>query len=197
MTNQGEAFNKYFDPYREITILPMLTFLIFNKNYESHLKTFLGLLSRSTAYSDDFQFESLLNKAFCSKEHFINGRIEKVLITLRGFDRKKKKTLLSQLYGIVLAIEPESFRDIQPLPLGDSMREEVQSMDLNMLMKRDSYRMTLLHRAAYYGNKEEVDEILERIHQKFEKKKERNGKDRRDETGRCEGHRFFRLNFSK
>jgi hypothetical protein len=32
-----------------------------------------------------------------------------------------------------------------------------------MLMERDSYRMTRLHRAAYYGNKVAVDEMLERI----------------------------------
>jgi hypothetical protein len=87
MTNQRDAFEKYFDPCRGITIVPMLTFLIFNENYESHLKIFLGLLSRSTAYSDDFQFENLLKKTFCSKEHFVGGRIEKVLITLRELNR--------------------------------------------------------------------------------------------------------------
>ncbi|EFX87117.1 hypothetical protein DAPPUDRAFT_97395 [Daphnia pulex] len=164
MTNRHEAFDKYFDPDRGITIVPMLTFLIFNENYERHLKIFLGLLSRSKAYSDDFQFANLLKKAFCSKEHFIDGRIEKVLITLRGFNRQN---LLTQLYGIVLAKEPESFRNIyQPLPLeGDCIREEEQSMDLNMLVERDSYRTSLLHRAAFYGDREIVDKILEKIRQ--------------------------------
>jgi hypothetical protein len=80
MTNQRESFNNYFGPYSERAIKPMLTFFIFNENYESHLEIFLGLLSQSTVYSYDIQFENLLTKAFCSKEHFIGGRIEKVLI---------------------------------------------------------------------------------------------------------------------
>jgi hypothetical protein len=37
MTNQRDAFEEYFDPCRGITIVPMLTFLIFNENYDSHL----------------------------------------------------------------------------------------------------------------------------------------------------------------
>ncbi len=163
MTNQREAFDKYFDPYTEIT-LPMLTFLIFNENYESHLKDFLGLLSRSTAYSNDFQFAKLLKKAFCSREHFVSGRIEKVLITLSGFDRQN---LLIQLYSIILAIEPESFQNIyEPLPLeGDSMGKDVTGTDLKILMERDSYRMTRLHRAAFHGNTKAVEEMLGTIHQ--------------------------------
>jgi hypothetical protein len=65
MKNQREAFDKYFSPNIEFTTERMLTFLIFNENYESNLKIFLGLLSQSTACSDDFRFcefpgESLL-----------------------------------------------------------------------------------------------------------------------------------------
>jgi hypothetical protein len=170
MANQREAFDKYFHPnfdsylhlYGDNGLKQLLHFFIFNKNYESHLEIFLELLSRSTAYSNDFQFENLLKKTFCSKEHFISGRIEKVLISLHRLERQN---LLTQLYGIVLAIEPESFQNIyEPLPLErDSMGEDVT--DLKILMERDSYRMTRLHRAAYYGNKEAVKEMLERIRQ--------------------------------
>jgi hypothetical protein len=142
----------------------MLTFFIFNENYESHLKTFLRLLSRSTAYSDDSKFENLLKKTFCSKEHFIGGRIEKVLIILHELSRQN---LLIQLYSIILAIEPESFQNIYQPPSieGDAVGKDVESMDWNMLMERDSYRMTRLHRAAFYGDKEMVAEMLERIRQ--------------------------------
>ncbi|EFX87170.1 hypothetical protein DAPPUDRAFT_97425 [Daphnia pulex] len=164
MTNQRDAFEEYFEPCRGITIVHMLTFLIFNENYDSHLEIFLGLLSRSRAYADDFQFESLLKKAFCSKVHFIGGRIEKVLITLQELNRHN---LLIQLYGIVLAIEPESFQNIyQPPPIeGNAVGKDVESMDLNRLTERDSYRMTRLHRAAFHGNTKEVEEMLERIRQ--------------------------------
>jgi hypothetical protein len=170
MTNQREAFDKYFRPnfslclYGDNCLKQLLHFFIFNENYESHLKIFLGLLSRSTAYSEDFQFANLLKKIFCSKEHFNSGRIEKVLITLQELNRQN---LLTQLYGIVLAIEPESFQNIyQPLPLErDSMGEDVTGTDLKILMERDSFRMTCLHRAAYYGNKEAVDEMMGRISQ--------------------------------
>jgi hypothetical protein len=164
MKNQREAFDKYFSPNIEFTTERMLTFLIFNENYESNLKIFLGLLSQSTACSDDFRFANFLEKAFCSKKHFISGRIEKVLITLRELNRQN---LLTQLYGIVLAKEPESFRNIyQPLPLErDSMGKDVTGTDLKILMKRDSYRMTRLHRAAFHGNTKAVDKMLGRIRQ--------------------------------
>jgi hypothetical protein len=167
MTNQRAAFevcfrlkfDSYYGTFEDIAIVPMLTFLIFNENYESHLKVFLGLLSRSTQYSDDYYFENLLKEVFCSKEHFIGGRIEKVLILLRELNRQN---LLTQLYGIVLAIEPESFRNIyQPLQLeGHSLKEE---MHLIMLMERDSYRMTRLHRAAFHGNTKAIEEMLGKI----------------------------------
>jgi hypothetical protein len=168
MTNQREAFDKHFRPHFDEYVGPhersMLNFFIFNENYDSHLKIFLGLLSRSTAYSDDSKFENLLKKTFCSKEHFNSGRIEKVLITLR---KLKRQNLLIQLYGIVLAIEPESFQNIyQPPPIeGDSVGKEVELLDLNILMKRDSYRMTIFHRAAFHGNTKAIEGLLGKIRQ--------------------------------
>jgi hypothetical protein len=167
MTNQREAFqmcfrlklDSYYGTFEDIAIVPMLTFLIFNENYESHLKVFLGLLSRSTVYSDDYYFENLLKEVFCSKEHFIGGRIEKVLITLQELNRQN---LLTQLYGIVLAIEPEAFQNIYQPPSieGHSLKGE---MHLKMLMERDSYRMTRLHRAAFHGNTKAIEEMLGKI----------------------------------
>jgi hypothetical protein len=135
MTNQYEAFDKYFPSFHDRT---MLHFFIFNENYESHLKIFLGLASRSTALSDDYKFVNYLKKVFYSSEnhfefdHFINGRIEKVLIILRELNRPN---LLIQLYSIILAIEPESFQNIyEPLPLeGDSIGKDVT--DLKILME--------------------------------------------------------------
>jgi hypothetical protein len=122
------------------------------------------LLSRSTAYSDDFKFANLLKKAFYSNDYLISGRIKKVLIALFELNRQN---LLTQLYGIVLAKEPESFQNIyQPPPIeGHSMGKDVELMDLNRLAERDSYRMTLLHRTAFYGNTEAVEEMLKRIRQ--------------------------------
>ncbi len=53
------------------------------------------------------------------------------------------------------------------------MREEVQSLDLNLLMERDSYRKTRLHRAAFYGDTEMVDTIFEKIRQNRKDKSKR------------------------
>jgi hypothetical protein len=47
MANQYEAFSYYFRTYNQYAIEPLLTFFIFNENYDSHLKIFLELLSRS------------------------------------------------------------------------------------------------------------------------------------------------------
>ncbi|XP_046457675.1 uncharacterized protein LOC124204626 [Daphnia pulex] len=159
MTNQYEAFDHYFGTNREIDIVPMLTFFIFNENYDSHLKIFLELLSRTTAYSDDSKFANLLKKAFCSKEHFVGGRIEKVLIILSDL---KRQNLLTQLYGIVLAIEPKAFQNIYQPPLLLNEKDAI-SADIKKLLEPDSYRMTGLHRAAFHGDTEVAEKILEKI----------------------------------
>jgi hypothetical protein len=170
MTDQRAAFEMCFftdfdiEDIFSVDIGHMLNFFIFNENHESHLKIFLGLLLKSTDYTEEFQFANLLKKAFCSKEHFIGGRIEKVLITLRELNRPN---LLTQLYGIVLAIEPVAFQNIyQPPPIeGEAVGKDVESMDWNMLMKRDSYRMTLFHRAAFHGNTKAIEGLLGMIRQ--------------------------------
>ena len=63
----------------------------------------------------------------------------------------------------IFKIDPEIFQNFyQPLPLEG---EEVTAIDLNVLMQRDSYGMTRLHGAAYHGNTEAVEELLEKIRQ--------------------------------
>jgi hypothetical protein len=163
MTNQYEAFDHCFGTNNEIFIVPTLTFFIFNENYDSHLKIFLELLSRSTAYADDSKFANLLKKAFCSKEHFVGGRIEKVLIILSDL---KRRNLLTQLYGIVLAIEPEAFQNIYQPP-SVLMEKESISADLKKLLEPDSYRMTGLHRAAFHGDTEMDRENIGKDSRKF------------------------------
>jgi hypothetical protein len=163
MTNQYEAFDHCFGTNNEIFIVPTLTFFIFNENYDSHLKIFLELLSRSTAYADDSKFANLLKKAFCSKEHFVGGRIEKVLIILSDL---KRRNLLTQLYGIVLAIEPEAFENIYQPPLLLNEKDAI-SADLKKLLEPDSYRMTGLHRAAFHGDTEMDRENIGKDSRKF------------------------------
>nr|CAH0106736.1 unnamed protein product [Daphnia galeata] len=167
LEDNRESFDRLLVPNGSFQINPMLTLFIFNKNYDYHLKKFLRLLSRSTAFSDDSKFANLLEEAFCSKKHYIMGRIEKVLIILPEL---KRQNLLNQLYAVVLAIEPEAFQNIyQPLPL---VGEDVTALDLNILMERDSYGMTRLHRAAFHGDTESVEKILQNIRRNLSQENE-------------------------
>jgi hypothetical protein len=68
---------------------------------------------------------------------------------------------VTQLYGTVLAMEPEACLDVfRPLE-----EEGVIPADLHFLLERDSYCMTRLHGAAFHGNTRAVEEMLERIRQ--------------------------------
>jgi hypothetical protein len=148
-----------FDRHFSSNIGPILSFFLFNEHYESHLEIFLERLSRSENYSDDSNFASLLKKILQqSKEHFVRGRIGKMLIILNEL---KRHNLLTRLYGTILVTEPEAFHSIYK-----PIEEEGEiPADLHLLLERDSYRMTRLHRAAFYGNTGAVEEMLERIRQ--------------------------------
>jgi hypothetical protein len=147
-----------FDTQFSNNIGPTLTFIIFNENYDSHLEIFLKELSRSTEYSDDSKFASLLKMILKqSKKHFVRGRIGKMLIILNEL---KRHNLLTRLYGTILVTEPEAFHSIyKPIEEGET------PVDLHWLLERDSYRMTCLHRAAFHGNTKAIEEMLGRIGQ--------------------------------
>ncbi|XP_046643205.1 uncharacterized protein LOC124328476 [Daphnia pulicaria] len=155
IVKQRTTFDKHFSN----NIGPTLTFLIFNENYDSHLEIFLKRLSQSANYSDDSKFAHLLKMILQeSKKHFVRGRIGKMLIILNEL---KRHNLLTRLYGTILVTEPEAFHSLyQPIE-----EEGVIPADLHFLLERDSYRLTRLHGAAFYGNMEAVDEMLERIRQ--------------------------------
>jgi hypothetical protein len=160
MTNQREAFENYFLNNNELSIQRMLTFFIFNEKYESHLEIFLGLLSRSIAYSNDYKFANLLKGSFYYQKHFIGGRIEKALAVLYELERNN---VLILMQCTVLMLEPTAFQKTYiPLTL---VEEDVTGMDLNILLERDSYRMTHLHGAAFHGNTEAIEEMLKNISQ--------------------------------
>ena len=90
-----------------------------------------------------------------------------MLIIIQELDRQN---LLNQLYAIVLAIDPEAFQNIyQPLPL---VGEDVTALDLNILMERDSYGMTCLHRATFHGDTEGVEKILQNIRRNLSQENE-------------------------
>jgi hypothetical protein len=71
---------------------------------------------------------------------------------------------LTQLYGIVLALEPEACQDIFQ-PLHPLEKESPIPADLSELLEPDSYHLTRLHRAAFYGDTEMTKKILEKIRQ--------------------------------
>ncbi|EFX78234.1 hypothetical protein DAPPUDRAFT_246627 [Daphnia pulex] len=93
-----------------------------------------------------------------SKKHFVRGRIGKMLIILNEL---KRHNLLTRLYGTILVTEPEAFHSIYK-PIEE---EGLKPADLHFLFERDSYRLTRLHRVAFHGNTEAVEEMLERIRQ--------------------------------
>jgi rRNA maturation protein Rpf1 len=157
IVKQRTTFDKHFS--NMYLIVPMLTFLIFNENYDSHLEIYLERLSRSANYSDNSNFASLLKMILQeSKRHFVRGRIGKMLIILNELERRN---LLTRLYGTILVTEPEAFHSIYK-----PIEEEGEiPADLHFLFERDSYRMTRLHREAFHGNTEAVEEMLERIRQ--------------------------------
>ncbi|KAK4011357.1 hypothetical protein OUZ56_020473 [Daphnia magna] len=160
LENQPVAFNEYFGPNRELRIKPILELLMGSDDYRSHLETFLKLLSKSTAYSDDIKFAKLLMEVFRSKEHLMPGQIAKTLAVLHGLGRS---TLLVQLYGGVLAVKPEAFQTLyQPRRLE---QEDAIPTDLVKFLETDSYGMTRLHRAAFYGDVEILDQMLARFGQ--------------------------------
>ncbi|KAI9557826.1 hypothetical protein GHT06_014575 [Daphnia sinensis] len=160
LEKQLVAFNKLCRAHKECSIKTILELLICSENCRIHLATFLKLLSKTTAYSDDIEFAKLLMKVFHSKDHQMPGQIAKTLDVLHGLGRS---TLLVQLYGPVITIKPEAFQNIyQPRRL-----ENVDAIpaDLDNLLERDPYGMTCLHGAAFYGDVEILDEMLARFGQ--------------------------------
>jgi hypothetical protein len=154
---------KDFNSYRMIKsqFEPMLNYCIFSEDYDGcNLKILLKYLSRLMDHSNDFHFAELLKEAFGSQKRFIGGRIEKALAVLCDL---KRKNLLILMQCTILTIEPKAFHVIYK-----PIEEEGEiPADLHFLLERDSYRMTRLHRAAFYGNTEAVEEMLKKIHQNF------------------------------
>ncbi|XP_045028698.1 uncharacterized protein LOC123471438 [Daphnia magna] len=160
LENQHVAVNEYFGPDQGFMLKSILELLMGSDNYCSHLETFLKLMSKSTAYSDDIKFAKLLMEVFCSKEHQMSGQIAKTLAVLHGLGQS---TLLVQLYAGVLAVKPEAFQTLyQPRRLE---QEDAIPTDLVKFLERDSYGMTRLHRAAFYGDVEILDQMLARFGQ--------------------------------
>ncbi|XP_057377879.1 uncharacterized protein LOC130699685 [Daphnia carinata] len=142
-------------------IVKILGFLICHDHYRSHLDRFLQFLSKSKAYSDDLNFINLLIEVFRSKEQMMNGG--QIANTLKILHDLKLSTVLAQLYTVVLSKEPEAFQNIyQPCRIEE---EDAIPTDLDILLKRDDYGMTLLHGAAFYGDVDIVDQILARFRQ--------------------------------
>ncbi|XP_059351750.1 uncharacterized protein LOC132088082 [Daphnia carinata] len=159
LENQNMAFDECVCSFGDDVIKNFFLYLIYHDKYRRHLKKFLTLLSKYTAYSDDLKLAELLIEVFRSKDQMMAGRVAETLKILQELGRS---AVLVQLYG-VLSIDPEAFQNIcQPYRLGE---EDALPTDLNILLGRDSYDMTLLHRAAFYGDVNIVEQILARFRQ--------------------------------
>ncbi|XP_059351751.1 uncharacterized protein LOC130699663 [Daphnia carinata] len=163
LDQRNVAFDKYLrrlESSEDDRIKNALLYLICHDKYRSNLKRFLALLSKSEAYSDDTKFANLLIIVFQSEKQLMTGRIAETLTILDGLGRS---SLLVQLTGEVLSKDPEAFQNIyQPCRLAE---EDAIPTKLAILLERDSYDMTLLHRAAFYGDVNIVEQILARFRQ--------------------------------
>ncbi|EFX63822.1 hypothetical protein DAPPUDRAFT_118824 [Daphnia pulex] len=140
----------------------LLHFFIFNEHYGSLFDQFFRLLSSCL---DDCAFTNLLEYTLRKRDannnnwaYPLNSGIEKTLIILRDLGRHK---VIEGLSHLTLVWDKKLFETFyhpyQP-------KEEENPSDLQLLLKnRDSSRMTLLHRAAFYGDAQTVDDILETI----------------------------------
>ena len=91
--------------------------------------------------------------------NLFNGKTQKALIILLRDIRRSE--VVPRISHVVLKRDPLSFEEFyQPK---HPTEEELLMLTVNMesLVERDSARMTRLHRAVYYKQKENVDQILE------------------------------------
>ncbi|XP_057373309.1 uncharacterized protein LOC130694258 [Daphnia carinata] len=162
LENQHIAFDKYLCRNNQRIIQGILEFLICHDNYRSHLERFLQFLSKSKAYSDDSKLTGLLIQVFQSKDQRVTGRIAETLEILQELGRS---AVLAKLYIVLLFKEPEAFQNVyQPCRLE---KDEGSQIDRNRLLERDSYGMSLLHGAAFYGDVDIVGQILARFSRPF------------------------------
>ncbi|XP_046457768.1 uncharacterized protein LOC124204693 [Daphnia pulex] len=145
----------------------LLHFFTFNEYYDSIFDQFFRLLSSMCL--DDCNFTKLLQYTLRMRDannnnwaYLLNSGIGKTLIILRDLGRNKVIEGLSHLTLVCDKTFFETFyQPCQP-------KEEENPSDLQLLLKnRDSSRMTLLHRAAFYGDAQTVDDILETIYSNF------------------------------
>ena len=166
--------NKFLDPEKEKEAeyldAQLLHFLICQDNCESLLEHYLTLFSKIYPEKDAVLL-NLLEQAFDYygntfvlfydsedkkeryREWFI-GKIKKLLDIFRTLKREK---VLEKMFSLVLKKDPEAFEAFY----GPQERNETIRMALASLSERDAGRMTHLHRAIYFNQSEDVDEILQ------------------------------------
>ena len=137
----------------------MLEILILNKCYAGLIKQYLKLLSWLYKNKND-SFIQLLNTAInnCSSNKTNNNdeAIEKILYTLRDLGRLN---IVHRISCVTLKWNPIAFEHFYQLNLPQDMITE--STDIQSLLVQNSAGMTQMHRAAFYGEAEVSQRLLD------------------------------------
>ena len=136
----------------------MLKVLLCNTFYNGFIQQFFGLLS--WLYNDkDNSFIELLNIAIakcCSKKASDDATIEQILYTLQDLGRLN---IVHRISCVTLKWNPIAFEHFYQLNLPQDMITE--STDIQSLLVQNSAGMTQMHRAAFYGEAEVSQRLLD------------------------------------
>jgi ATP-dependent Clp protease adapter protein ClpS len=147
----------------------MLYFLIFNECYDSQLEQWIELFE--FVYPEENAFVklfkdtvSIIRRQFDEIDldrQWVEGRIGNTLKILGDTGRNK---VLEEIARLVLVREPQAFRQFYGHFLAND-EMEMTPATIHLLLVRDSYGMTRLHRAIFYEDTETVDRLLDCLSQ--------------------------------
>ncbi|EFX86913.1 hypothetical protein DAPPUDRAFT_97078 [Daphnia pulex] len=160
MDKKRTAVDSFFQPWKECYIEPLLAMLILNENYENHLIKFVKILSQTTAYSNDSTLATFIKNVCSSVVGKIRqGRGRRLLKILY---REVRENLAIKVFGLLFSMEPEIFQDnfqFHTMETRDIFKRETNEI-LHLLLERDFYTITLLHRAAFNNEIDAIEIIL-------------------------------------
>ena len=168
---ENGTLNRFLDPESiraKTNDVEVLHFLICQDGYEEHLKQYLQIFVR--VYEKDEVTIDLVKNLLTYKMHFesiwdqdnnkrrrcylsINKKLEK-LIVLSELDQEE---ILEKMAHLILKRNPQLFDERYRSQI--AIDEELPQ-NKKLLLNKDKYGMTILHRGVYRGNTEIVDQIL-------------------------------------
>jgi hypothetical protein len=160
MDKKVTVFDSFFQPWKEYCVEPLLAMLILNENYDNHLKQFVQLLLKTTAYSNESTLATFIKNVCSSVVGKIRQgrRLEKILNILL----QVRENLAIKVFGLLFSMEPEIFQDnfqTCSLETSEIFRGETNKI-LHFSLVRDFYGITPLHQAAFNNEIDAIEKIL-------------------------------------